>query len=214
MQRHLFHLGGVGDDGLEKTLPESAIVLHQFAMQALSPIHDGKEGHHRGSCDLFAFQKLHKLLVRADGKRRRNQWDQDRVDGPENAFRNERDSRRTVDKNMIVFASEKPQKRSHQPFGPGRRSQPKIEMAIPEIGRQKIDRRDISPFDLIFDGTLAPDQLPRPALHPRLDSKGECARSLGVEIPDQDPRAGAGGAMGKVDGGGRLPDPTLDIVDS
>ncbi len=128
-------------------------------------------------------------------------------------LRYERHSRRAVENHRCITLLQRP----HELQQTRRRVLALVQMhvhaPIRQVRRQQIEIRMVRGYGELGRIGIAADQLLRASVDVCVAPQNVGRRCLRIEVPDQRWPAIGRGTIGEIDGGGRLTDPTLDVID-
>jgi hypothetical protein len=152
-------------------------------------------------------------LLEGSGRQgRRNNWHEQRVGGVEDAFGNERDARRAVKEDVVVFAVQWLQYPRESSSWPLEAVEREIHVPVGEVGGQQVETGMIGALDQGADVAPTRHQLASATTHLRLHPEKVGGSTLRIEVPQQRGSTVAGREIREVDRGRRLPNAALDVV--
>jgi signal transduction histidine kinase len=107
LDRHSLNNGECGYGCGSHLRPFSRKIFSNVPVQFLSAVDHGKERHHVRLAAVEARDEVGELVERAHRKRGGNERDHDHVGGVQDVFRHQRDARRAVEENGVVFGGER-----------------------------------------------------------------------------------------------------------
>ncbi len=183
----------------------------QLTVQAFASVDHGKERYYHGIRGVF-IAELEQLLVGADRKVRRDQRDEEDIGHIEDILRDQRHTRRAVQKNDVVIVANLAQQFLEAACRAVVIVQLEVEVAVGIIGRNQIEIVEIRAADGFREIFFLFDQRRGATTDARFDAKVEARGALGIEVPEQAAQTAAGGEIGQVDRRRGFADAALEII--
>ena len=153
MDTHALDVGGVGNRRFEQLRMGGTQVVHEPSMQPFMAINHREEtknlelANHVG----VFFDETIELFVGAQRQCRGNGWYEQSIGCTKHAFRCQRNTRRTIKKDIVVLLGNLTKRTTDTNKRLLRIIKPQVEMAIGKVSRNKVEIVEVGGFDGIAE---------------------------------------------------------------